>query len=54
MGLKLICTNKNDRLRLKMIPKTEFLTCKALLSALGINIFATTNQALSLYGHQII
>lgn len=43
-----------DRLRLKIISKTEFLTHKALLAALGINIFATLNQALSLYGHQII
>lgn len=33
-----------NRLRLKIISKTEFLTHKALFAALGINIFATTNQ----------
>lgn len=43
-----------DRLTLKIISKAEFLIYKALLAALGINIFATTNQALSVYGHQII
>lgn len=60
---KLPCTNKNGRQAetenyfkdLKYFKDLIiFLTQKALLAALGINIFATTNQALYLYGHQII
>lgn len=53
MGLKLICAKKNGR-QAEIENGFKFLTHKALLSALGINIFATTNQALSPCGHQII